>query len=142
MIQSIYKTILFILLLAALAGFFFATAMFLVKSSCSSSSNDNLCAPMIDGNNNPYYRQEKFACWKQCAPKTPRLNAKTCECTCMDVVYMWVIMEKIKLKTILYSEGYNNRVIKINDKEIVTANCYEEFSFDEVVYFIRNALEA
>ena len=51
-------------------------------------------------------------------------------------------MEKIKLKTILYSEGYNNRVIKINDKEIVKANCYEEFSFDEVVYFIRNALEA
>ena len=51
-------------------------------------------------------------------------------------------MEKIKLKTILYSEVYNNRVIKINDKEIVKANCYEEFSFDEVVYFISNALDA
>ena len=83
MVESVYKTILLILMLAVSLGFFFAISIFLARGSCS-SSNDNLCVP----SNNSYYKTEWYVCWKTCAPKTPRLNAKTCDCTCVEKVYL------------------------------------------------------
>ena len=80
MVESIYKLTLYVLMLAVSVGFFFAVALFLAKESCS--SNDNLCAP----NNSSFYKTEYYACWKTCAPKTPRLNAKTCECSCIEII--------------------------------------------------------
>ena len=81
--KALYTLIKFILILVFLFGVFCTSAVFLTKESISSKENDT-CAPLIDGKNNPFYRQEWYICWKNCTPKTPRLNLKTCECTCVN----------------------------------------------------------
>jgi hypothetical protein len=82
-IYNLIKIVLVLAVLAVLAGVFCTSAVFLTKESISSKEND-ACAPLIDGKNNPFYRQEWYICWKNCSPKTPRLNPKTCECTCIN----------------------------------------------------------